>query len=358
MHLTVEPNQYDKFAGGYVAAVERSSVNAEIERPLTLELLGNIEGATILDAGCGSGPLSEILLGLGARVVGLDASTEMLARARGRLGTGVDLVLHDLNEPLPFPAASFDAIAASLVLHYVQDWRKLLEEFRRVLRPESVLTVSTHHPHRDVALGPTRYLTTEPVRERWNLGEHAPVDVAFWRRPVEQMFAAFLAAGFVVEDLREPGSSPDASEARLLVFKLRLPHTADTVPRTAAVPPHVVPGQSLCLELHVPSPLGAASWLERWGFEIVRASASFTVVANGGQLLLLGRRPRSRPASTTGTIGELRVLVDDVDAWRAVAENDEIVVELHDAGYGLREFVVESPFGLDLRMATQLAVGP
>ncbi len=354
MPLTVESDQYDKFAAGYVAAVEPSYVNSRIERPLTLELLGDVKGAIVLDAGCGSGPLSEALLELDASVVGLDASAEMLARARERLGPGANLVLHDLNEPLPFPDATFDAIAASLVLHYVQDWRALLDEFRRVLRPGSVVTVSTHHPHCDKALGSTRYLITEAVRERWEMGEHAAVDVVFWRRPIEQMFAVFTATGFVVEELLEPGSGPEASEARLLVFKLRLPHTAGTVLRAATVPPHLVPGQSLCVELHVPSPLGAASWLERWGFEIVRATASFTVVAHGGQLLLLGRRPRSRPATTGGTIGELRVLVDDVDTWWAVAEDDEIVVELHDARYGLREFVVESPFGLDLRVATPL----
>ncbi|HLY65690.1 MAG TPA: class I SAM-dependent methyltransferase, partial [Chloroflexota bacterium] len=53
----------------------------------------------ILELGCGSGRVTELLASSGARVMGLDISTEMLALARKRLARhNVWLVMGDLRE--------------------------------------------------------------------------------------------------------------------------------------------------------------------------------------------------------------------------------------------------------------------
>ena len=102
--------------------------------------------AAILDAGCGSGPLSAALRDRGAIVTGFDSSAGMLELARRRLGAGADLHLADLGRPLPFPDGAFDDVIASLVLHYLEDWTAPLAELRRVLRPGGRLIVSVNHP--------------------------------------------------------------------------------------------------------------------------------------------------------------------------------------------------------------------
>jgi hypothetical protein len=51
-------NDYDSFAEAYSAEAENSLVNAYYERPGMLALAGDVAGRRILDAGCGSGPLS------------------------------------------------------------------------------------------------------------------------------------------------------------------------------------------------------------------------------------------------------------------------------------------------------------
>jgi catechol 2,3-dioxygenase-like lactoylglutathione lyase family enzyme len=118
-------------------------------------------------------------------------------------------------------------------------------------------------------------------------------------------------------------------------------------------PPHLVAGQTLAVELHVTDPEAAARWFGRFGFGLVRRTPAFIALEHGGQQLFLGRRPASRPSTTGGTIGELRVLVPDVvAARRAVRDDDVVVLDLHRAPYGLVEFVVESPFGIDIRIAT------
>jgi predicted TPR repeat methyltransferase len=97
--------------------------NSHYERPAMLELLGHVGDLAILDAGCGSGLLLEELMARGARVVGVDSSERMLERARARLGEAAELRVQDLQQPLDWATdASFDVVASSLALHYMQDW--------------------------------------------------------------------------------------------------------------------------------------------------------------------------------------------------------------------------------------------
>lgn len=114
-------NDYDSFAEAYSASNETSLFNAYYERPAMLDLAGDVAGRRILDAGCGSGPLSAALRDRGAIVTGFDSSTKMLELARERLGDDAALHTADLGSPLPFPDAAFDDVVASLVLHYLVD---------------------------------------------------------------------------------------------------------------------------------------------------------------------------------------------------------------------------------------------
>jgi SAM-dependent methyltransferase len=81
-----------------------------------LELLAPRAGERILDLGCGDGALTEKLVALGALVVGVDTSPEMIAAARGR---GLDVRMMDARA-LSF-AGEFDAVFSNAVLHWVKD---------------------------------------------------------------------------------------------------------------------------------------------------------------------------------------------------------------------------------------------
>src|SRR5215472_4976523 len=110
-------NDYDSIAEAYAALNETSLANAYYERPAILALAGEVAGRRILDAGCGSGPLSAALRDRGAIVTGIDISAGMLERARRRLGDDAHLQQADLKSPLPFRSDAFDDVIASLVLH-------------------------------------------------------------------------------------------------------------------------------------------------------------------------------------------------------------------------------------------------
>jgi ArsR family transcriptional regulator len=103
---------------------------------------------TVGDLGCGTGRLAEILAPHVARVVGVDASPEMLGAARERLAThsNVDLRVGEL-ESLPVDSATLDAGILSLVLHHTQEPMAALRELYRTLVPGGRALVVDMLPH-------------------------------------------------------------------------------------------------------------------------------------------------------------------------------------------------------------------
>lgn len=202
--------QYDAMAGAYAADNAESAYNAYYERPATLSLLGDVAGRRVLDAGCGAGPLTAWMVDHGAVVTAMDVSAAMVRLARDRVGDRATFVVADLHQPLSFAAdASFDLVVASLVLHYVRDWERVLREFRRVLSPAGSVVFSTHHPSMDWALhSPDDYFAVKQVTEVWSKGS-GEFEVTFWRRPLTAMTEAVASAGFLIEQLVEPEPSPE-----------------------------------------------------------------------------------------------------------------------------------------------------
>ena len=101
-----------------------------------LDLAGD---ETVLDAGCGSGRVTELLLQRlpGGWVVALDGSDSMLERARtrlGRFGDRLTFVLADLVEPLPLEEP-VDAILSTATFHWVPDHDALFRNLAAVVRP-------------------------------------------------------------------------------------------------------------------------------------------------------------------------------------------------------------------------------
>ncbi len=91
---------------------------------------------TVLDAGCGSGRVTQALharLPRG-RVIGVDGSPEMIAAARERLGSSVELHLGDLTQ-LDLGGLRVDAILSTATFHWIEDHARLFERLRTVLRP-------------------------------------------------------------------------------------------------------------------------------------------------------------------------------------------------------------------------------
>jgi SAM-dependent methyltransferase len=213
---------YDSFAEAYSADSEAGLVNGYYTHPAIVNLAGDVNGRRILDAGCGSGPITVKLRDRGATVAGFDSSAEMLALARKRLGPEADLRAADLASPLPYPDDTFDDVIAALVLHYLQDWTGPLAELRRVLKPGGRLIAAIDHPfaialmHRQRGGNPD-YFETRSWTEEWTHGGHSAT-MTFWTRPLHAMTDSFTTAGFRIAVISEPPPAPDTPRELLPDF--------------------------------------------------------------------------------------------------------------------------------------------
>ena len=126
---------YDRISGPHAAMGA-----AALER---LDLRGD---ERVLDAGCGSGRLTERLLERLPRgsVVALDGSAAMLeeaARRLARFGDRVTYVRADLAAP-PLPVGGLvDAVLSTATFHWVRDHDRLFTGLSGVLRPGGQLSV-------------------------------------------------------------------------------------------------------------------------------------------------------------------------------------------------------------------------
>lgn len=202
------PDHYDAFAEAYARANENGLFNRWYARPAVLDLLGDVTGRRVLDAGCGSGPLVADLEERGATVAGFDASPGMIRLARERLGDAADLKVADLTEPLPYDDESFDDALAVLVLHYLEDWTGPLAELRRVLRPGGRLVVVVNHPVIPPVMYPEiDYFATVPNEEDYDF-DGVSATLTIWYRSLSAMSESFTAAGFRISAISEPPVSP------------------------------------------------------------------------------------------------------------------------------------------------------
>jgi trans-aconitate 2-methyltransferase len=96
---------------------------------------------TVLDAGCGTGRVTEQLAERlpDGRVIALDASPSMVAEAERRLarfGDRIAYLVADLGQPIALPGgAEVDAILSTATFHWVPDHDALFGNLAAVLRP-------------------------------------------------------------------------------------------------------------------------------------------------------------------------------------------------------------------------------
>jgi SAM-dependent methyltransferase len=96
-------------------------------------------GSKIVDIGAGTGRVAVPLSAAGFQVIAAEPSEEMLKqlRAKGE-GLNIETVVAE-GSALPLPSQTFDAAVIARLLYLTPDWRNILLEARRVLKPGGVL---------------------------------------------------------------------------------------------------------------------------------------------------------------------------------------------------------------------------
>lgn len=132
--------EYWNDAGGVSWVDGQAQLDAQLAQfgALAIEAAAVESGEVVLDVGCGCGATTEelaLLVGASGRVVGLDVSAPMLARARERLsGRPVELLLGDAAT-VALPARSFDVLFSRFGVMFFDDPLAAFAHLRGALKP-------------------------------------------------------------------------------------------------------------------------------------------------------------------------------------------------------------------------------
>jgi len=196
---------YDAYATEYAEyASDREGKEIKDDPFLSrfLDIIGEVAGLSVLDAGCGEGYLARILTQRGANVTGMEISPRLveLARAKTTAGT-ITYHVADLSQPLPAYHEHFDLAASFFVLNDVADYRGFLSTLGSVIKPGGRAVFFLNNPYSMVLRGQvTDYFDSGKAYPYLGMAE-AGVHVSYYQRTLEEYLDACLEAGLHLQRL-------------------------------------------------------------------------------------------------------------------------------------------------------------
>ena len=201
----------------------------KILNPCVEELLGDVKGKQLLDAGCGEGYLSRYYAKKGAIVTAIDLSQRLIETSEQLTDDGVtiDYRVDNVCYIESVPNGEFDLILSNLVLLNVPCLDDAIREFQRVLKVGGILVFSIVHPAFNF-YGPgswemgekdpdtkrreglyfkvDRYFEEEEYEKYWKTkqGDKFPEPISFFHRTLSTYLNSLSNAGFRLLEFVEP----------------------------------------------------------------------------------------------------------------------------------------------------------
>jgi SAM-dependent methyltransferase len=185
--------------------------NDTLEKPIILELAGDLTNQRILDLGCGDAAFGREALARGCQsYLGIEGSHNM-ANAAQRVLTGTSgKIVPATVESWNYPAEAFDLVISRLVFHYVEDVDAVFQQVSKTLVSGGRLIFSVEHP---VITSCDRGWQRNGPRQDWLVDDYFDTgqritswmggQVIKYHRTIEDYFLSLQRAGFCVESLRE-----------------------------------------------------------------------------------------------------------------------------------------------------------
>ncbi|MDQ2906886.1 MAG: class I SAM-dependent methyltransferase [Chloroflexota bacterium] len=193
-------------------------------------LIGEVAGQRVCDLACGQGRVARHLADLGARVVGVDLSTNLLAIARRHEEAeprGIEYVqadAHNLNSEV---LGTFDGVLCFMALMDIPDLASTLHSVARILRPAGWFVFAILHPcfhtprsgEMDTPEGAVRTIGNYFVEGYWrsDVRPGPPGKIGAYHRTLSTYVNGLTAAGLQLVSLSEPGAANDVADSPSLM---------------------------------------------------------------------------------------------------------------------------------------------
>lgn len=205
---------WSSIAKSYDAVVKETGDQSQqlIINPIVQELLGDLKGKSILDAGCGNGYWTRRIAQTAQRVVGIDFTEELIERAKGRgIPDNAEFIIGNL-ERLLLTDEIFDVVLMNMVLLDLEELPSVIHEVARVIKFGGKIVVSTTHPcfenppnahflkdeqGNKVGRAVSNYFTAGLVRDEVNNYQH-------WHYKISDLINSFATNRLFVEKMIEP----------------------------------------------------------------------------------------------------------------------------------------------------------
>jgi 2-polyprenyl-3-methyl-5-hydroxy-6-metoxy-1,4-benzoquinol methylase len=188
-----------------------------IEVPYILELIGDMRGKKVLDAGCGGGFYSLWLSENGAEVLGIDGSEEMIKIAKekaSRKMLSTKFLIADITD-LRIKDDMFDLVLSTLVLMELRELDRGISELVRVTKNGGDIVISVQHPiltagdwERESGQKLFRklndYFNERALEVVWENERKERVPLKYYHRSLQAYIQPFLKRRCVLTKLIEP----------------------------------------------------------------------------------------------------------------------------------------------------------
>jgi SAM-dependent methyltransferase len=196
----------------YTARRQRTdNPNHTLEKPIILELAGELANQRILDLGCGDAAFGREVLTKGCRTyLGIEGSHNMAKSAQQVLAGTTGKVVQTTVENWDYPVEAFDLVISRLVFHYVEDVDAIFKQINKTLVSGGRFVFSVEHP---VITSCDRGWQRNGPRQDWLVDGYFDTgqritswmggQVLKYHRTIEDYFVSLQRAGFLVDSLRE-----------------------------------------------------------------------------------------------------------------------------------------------------------
>ncbi|SEK42421.1 Methyltransferase domain-containing protein [Paenibacillus sp. OK003] len=115
----------------------QENANDTLEKPVMLELIGDVRGKSILDLGCGDARFGAELLGpahRGGSYTGIEGSVNMIQAANELIKGQNAQIEQAYMEDWSYPADTYDLVISRLAIHYIEDVDSLFRKVYHTLK--------------------------------------------------------------------------------------------------------------------------------------------------------------------------------------------------------------------------------